>query len=131
MISVLPLAFASVLLQAATPPLYLYTCGVPLPSPAEVETYVRSHWPDFEDRIWTPPLPAAERSELTGVRDVACAYAFATPSCAFTVTARRASGAEASARLRTEFARDERGRLAAEVIATGPDPACSRRRSGG
>ena len=54
-------AITAMLLQASAPPadepLALYTCGVPLPTAAEVEEYLRANWPEFERRLW--PRPAA------------------------------------------------------------------------
>src|SRR4051812_36553044 len=117
-------ALAAAFLQPTGPPLYLFTCRVPLPSRGEIEDYVRNHWPDFRGRFSTSPTSTSERDELVRVRGVRCAYAYQTPECEFIVIARRGAGGLYSTRIETGFARDEHGRLAAEVVSTGPDPAC-------
>jgi hypothetical protein len=123
------LTAAAMLFQAAEPqiePLYLFTCGVPLPTAAEVEGYVRSTWPDFEDRLRPYPPVGQERMELLRIEGLTCAYRFSTPHCRFRLIGRRASGETVSEVMETEFARDREGRVAGEVVVTGPDPACKR-----
>lgn len=121
------LAAAGFVLQATIPEApsrYLYTCGVPLPTAAEVEEFVRSGWPAFEDRLPRSAGAAGEGPRFVRIENLSCHYLFATPTCRFTLTGRRAGGELVSALLETSFARDEHGRLAGEVVVTGPDPAC-------
>lgn len=118
---------AAMLLQSAEPqiePLYLFTCGVPLPTEAEIEEYVRTNWQDFEDRLRPYPAVAQERMQLVRVEGATCGYRLSTPHCRFRLIGRQAAGDAVSAMLETAFARNREGRLAGEVDLTGPDPAC-------
>ena len=77
-------------------------------------------------RFFAGPAGAAGGTELARVEGLACRYRYSTPSSRISLTGRRASSALAPAVLETEFARDQHGRIAGEVVVTGPDPACER-----
>jgi hypothetical protein len=123
----LPLALLLTHLQAApNEPHYFFTCDVPLPTAAEVGSYVQTNWADFQDRLSPDWTTASQQWELVQVQGVRCAYVYSTPHCEFVLTARHPSGELTSSLIETSFARNQHGQLASEVVVTGPDPACGR-----
>ncbi|PZO55900.1 MAG: hypothetical protein DCF16_00740 [Alphaproteobacteria bacterium] len=80
-----------------------------LPTPDEVERYVREHWPSYTERSARFAGRASERPNLEGVRAGTCEPYFGGFDCVFFVTVKFSDDQLLEQRLKSYFVRDANG----------------------